>query len=384
MGDIIPRIWVRLYMSLDIREVNSRSDLKKFIDFPLFLYKDDPFYSPQLSFDLKRHFSKKNPFLRQADVKFFLLTKKGRIMGRVASIINHDHLKFHNDKVGFFGFFESVEDQEVASLLLDRVCDELRKHGLDTLRGPMNFSTNEECGFLIEGFDQPPMLMTPYNPPYYNDLMSSYGLEKSKDLYAFIYEVKEEIPEKVLRVALIAEKRGIKVRTLRKDHFISDMKIFQDIYNSAWVKNWGFVPLSDEELLYIAKRLKPIADFDLIYIAQKDDKPVGFLGLIPDFNFVLRRMKGRINILSLFKAVYYKGKIKDLRLLLYGIKEEYRNKGVDAFMFLKGWENIIKRKKYSRIEFSWILEDNIPVIRLCELFGARLYKRYRIYEKRIT
>lgn len=380
---MIPKIWVRSCMSLDIKEVKSRSDLKKFIEFPLSLYKDDPFYSPQLSFDMKRHLSKKNPFLMKADVRFFLAVKKNKILGRIASIINHDHIKFHEDKVGFFGFFESINDPDVSASLLDRVCDELRRYGLEILRGPMNFSTNEECGFLIEGFDQPPMLMTPYNPSYYNDLMNNYGMKKAKDLYAFIYELKEKLPEKVLRVSSIAERRGIKIRTIRKDDFISDMKIFQDIYNSAWAKNWGFVPLSDEELLYSAKRLKPIADFDLIFIAEKDGSPIGFLGLIPDFNIVLRMMKGRLNLLSLFKAIYYKRRIKDLRLLLYGIKEEYRNKGVDALMFLKGWEIITRKKKYNRIEFSWILEDNISVIKLCELFGASLYKKYRIYEKRI-
>lgn len=380
---MIPKIWVRSCMSLDIKEVNSRSDLKKFIEFPLSLYKDDPFYCPQLNFDLKRHLSKKNPFLMKADVRFFLVVKKNKILGRIASIINHDHIKFHKDKVGFFGLFESVNDPDVSALLLDRVSSEIRKYGLQIMRGPMNFSTNEECGFLIEGFDQPPMLMTPYNPSYYIGLMNNYGMKKAKDLYAFIYELKEELPEKVLRVSSIAEKKGIKIRTVKRDDFISDMKIFQDIYNSAWAKNWGFVPLSDEELLYSAKRLKPIADFDLIFIAQKDDTPVGFLGLIPDFNIVLRKMKGRLNLLSLLKAIYYKGRIKDLRLLLYGIKEEYRNKGVDALMFLKGWEIITKRKKYNRIELSWILEDNISVIKLCELFGASLYKKYRIYEKRI-
>lgn len=367
-----------------VKEVSSRLDLNKFIEFPERIYKNDPFYAPQLQIELKNHFSKKNPFLRQADVKFFLAIKDGEIAGRITSIVNYNHIKFHDERAGFFGFFECINDTDTAFALLDRASDELRKHGLEIIRGPMNFSTNEECGFLLDGFDSPPMLMTPYNPPYYNKLMDAYGMIKSKDLYAFIYELKDELPEKVSRIATVAEKKGIRVRTVQKKEFIPDMKIFQEIYNSAWSKNWGFIPLTDDELIYSAKRLKSIADFDLVFIAEKDGIPVGFLGLIPDFNLVLRKIRGRINPLTILKAIYYKHRIKDLRLLLYGIKEEYRNKGVDALMFLKGRDIVLKKKRYKKIEFSWILEDNIPVIRICELFGARLYKTYRIYEKRIT
>jgi hypothetical protein len=365
-----------------IKEISSKSDLKSFIQFPFQLYKNDPFFSPQLQIDLKGHFSDKNPFLKHNKVRFFLAVEDKKILGRIVSIINYDHIKFHNEKVGFFGFFECINDNQVTSALLDRVSKEIKKEGLEKIRGPMNFSTNEECGFLLEGFDYPPMLMTPYNKAYYNDLMKNYGMVKSKDLYAFIYELKDELPEKVWRVASIAKKKGIKVRTVKKESFFLDMHIFQDIYNSAWSKNWGFIPLRDDELIYSAKRLKPIADFDLIFIAEKDGEAIGFLGLIPDFNFVLRKMLGRLNPVTIVKALYFKNKIKDLRLLLYGIKEEYRNKGVDALMFLKGKENIVK-KRYNRIEFSWILEDNKAVIKMCELFGARLYKKYRIYEKKI-
>jgi len=246
----------------------------------------------------------------------------------------------------------------------------------------MNFSTNEECGFLIDGFDSSPMLMMPYNPPYYNDLVAAFGMSKAKDLHAYIYDMQEELPEKVLRVAALAEKKGITVRPIDKKDFMTDMKIFQDVYNSAWGNNWGFIPITDEELYYSAKRLKPFAVSELTLIAEKDGQPIGFLGLIPDYNFVLKKMKGRLNPLTIIKALYYSKKITDLRLLLYGIKPEYRNRGVDALLFKEGHKNIIKGG-YKRIEFSWILEDNIQVIRICEMFGARLYKRYRIYEKAI-
>ena len=369
-------------MEVKIVEAKTKSDINAFIKFPLDIYKDDRLYAPQLIHDMKTHFSQKNPFLKHADVKFFLAFKDGRIAGRIVSIINPEHIKIQNEKAGFFGFFECINDGEVSDALLSRVYDELRSHGMGIMRGPMNFSTNEECGFLIEGFDTSPMLMTPYNPSYYNDLMNAYGMSKSKDLYAFIYHTKERLPEKVLRVAALAERRGISVRHIDKKNFMTDMQAFQRLYNSAWQGNWGFVPLSDEELAYNAGKLKPIAVPELTLIAEKDGEPVGFLGMVPDYNFVLKRMNGRLNPVSILKALYYSRKIPDLRLLLLGIKPEYRNRGVDALLFREGFKGI-KDGNYKRVEFSWILEDNIPVIRISEMVDGRLYKKYRIYEKGI-
>ncbi|MBI3593032.1 MAG: N-acetyltransferase, partial [Nitrospirae bacterium] len=160
---------------MDIVEVKTKDSLNSFIKFPFSLYKNDNLYVPQLTWDMKSHFSDKNPFLRHADVKFFLAVKDGNIAGRIASIINPQHIRLHNEKAGFFGFFECINDKEVSGALLNKVRDELKGRGMDIMRGPMNFSTNEECGFLIEGFDSSPMLMMPYNPPYYNDLMDAYG-----------------------------------------------------------------------------------------------------------------------------------------------------------------------------------------------------------------
>lgn len=367
---------------MEIIEVRTKSEFNSFIKFPLELYKNDSLYVPQLTADMKTHFSQENPFLKHADVKFFLALKDGNVVGRIVSIINPDHIKVQKEKAGFFGFFDCNNDKEISVALLSRVQNELESHGMEIMRGPMNFSTNEECGFLIDGFDSSPMLMMPYNPPYYNDLVAAFGMSKAKDLHAYIYDMQEELPEKVLRVAALAEKKGITVRPIDKKDFMTDMKIFQDVYNSAWGNNWGFIPITDEELYYSAKRLKPFAVSELTLIAEKDGEPIGFLGLIPDYNFVLKKMKGRLNPLTIIKALYYSKKITDLRLLLYGIKPEYRNRGVDALLFKEGHKNIIKGG-YKRIEFSWILEDNIQVIRICEMFGARLYKRYRIYEKAI-
>jgi hypothetical protein len=368
----------------EIIEVKTPRDLDDFIKLPLSLYSQDTLFVPPLIMDVRERFSKKNPFFLHAKVKYFLAKQKGKISGRVVSIVNHRHNEFHHDRVGFFGFFESVKDYSVSSSLLDAVSQELIKEGMDTIRGPMNFSTNEEGGFLIEGFGLLPLLMTPYNPPYYGEFIERYGMEKAKDLFAYICDIPEELPVKILRVAEIAEKKGIRVRPINKERFDSDMKIFRDVYNSAWAKNWGFIPLTEEETNYIAKKLKSIALPELTLIAEKDKEPVGFMGMLPDFNFVLKKMKGKLNPMTIIKAAYYSKKITDLRMLLLGIKAEYRHKGVDALMFREGFLNIKERhRRFKRVEFSWILEDNIPVQRLVEMIGARLYKKYRIYEKRL-
>jgi len=365
----------------EIIEVKTKKDLDDFINVPFSLYSHDPLFVPPLMSDMKEKFSDKNPFFLHATARYFL-AKKGKPSGRIISIIDQHHRELHKEKVGFFGFFESINDYSLASSLLDKASEIIKNEGMDSIRGPMNFSTNEECGFLLEGFNEPPLLMTPYNPPYYNDLMERYGMEKAKDLYAYIVDVPEELPEKVLRVAAIAEKRGISVRPVNIKKFESEMRIFRDVYNSAWKDNWGFIPITEEETANMANKLKQIVVPELTLIAEKDGEPVGFMGMLPDFNFVLKHMKGKLNLISIVKALYYSRKVKDLRMMLLGINAEYRNKGVDALLFREGFKGV-KKGGYKRVEFSWILEDNIPVQRLIEMIGGRLYKKYRIYEKRL-
>lgn len=367
---------------IEVIEVQSPKDLNDFITLPFTLYSKDSFYVPPLVKEIQKQFSDKNPFFLHATSRYFLAKRDGKLQGRIVSIINQRHIEFYNEKAGFFGFFESSNNLDIASALLDKVSEELKKNRMDIIRGPMNFSTNEECGFLLEGFDYPPMLITPYNPPYYNELMEKYGMKKSKDLYAYILDIPKELPKKIIRVADIAAKNGILVRPIDKKRFISEMHIFKDVYNSAWEKNWGFIPLTDEEISYLGNNLKPVVVPELTLIAEKDNEPVGFMGLLPDFNFVLKYMRGKMNPISIIKAFYYSKKIKDLRLLLFGIKAEYRNRGVDALLFREGFKGV-KKGGYKRVEFSWILEDNIPTQRLVEMIGGRLYKKYRIYEKRL-
>jgi GNAT superfamily N-acetyltransferase len=363
-----------------IEVVEVGKSLDGFIRVPLELYEKDPFFVPQLTGEMKVHFSPKNPFFNFSEVQFFIVLKDGRRAGRIASFVNSRHNDFHKELTGFFGFFESIPDQQVADALFERAALFLREKGMERMRGPFNFSMNEECGFLFDGFHEPPVIMMPYNPPFYNDLSERYGLGKVKDLYAYIHEMQEELPAKVIRVADIAEKRGITARNINMQRFIEDMHIFKEVYHSAWEENWGFVPMTDEELEYSAKRLKQIVIPELTVIAEKDGVPVGFFGIVPDFNVVLKKMNGRLNPLTILKALYFSRKIHDSRALLLGIRKDYRNKGVEALMFRKAF-GPLKKGRYRRVEFSWILEDNVAVQRTIETFGGKLYKRYRIYEK---
>ncbi|KAF0183968.1 MAG: hypothetical protein FD164_565 [Nitrospirae bacterium] len=370
-------------MTLFIREARTEREIREFIEYPLFLYRDDPLYSPQLTRDLVPHFTDKNPFFRHAEARYFLAYRDGKIVGRIASIINHLHNQYHSDHTGFFGFYESINDQAVADALLCAVEADLRMRGMQIIRGPVSFSTNEECGLLVEGFEYPSMLMTPYNKRYYDSLMKNAGYTKTKDLYAFLHDVKDALPEKVLRVAAIAEKRGIIAKQLDKKHFLDAMRSFRIVYNAAWAGNWCFVPITEEELEYDAARLKPLIRPDVMAIAFHNGEAVGFCGMVPDFNIVLRRMHGKTNPWTLLKALFTLPTVKDLRLLLLGIRPEYRNKGVDGILFREAFKGV-KGGGYKRVEFSWILEDNIATIRLAEMAGSRRWKIFRIYEKPIA
>ncbi|MCX8030928.1 MAG: GNAT family N-acetyltransferase [Thermodesulfovibrionales bacterium] len=370
--------------NIEIIEAKTKKDLRTFIEVPFHIYSANKFFSPQLIKEQLIHFSHSNPFFKHAEVSFFVAYKDYKLVGRVASIINYRHIEYHKEDIGFFGFFESINDYEVSSKLLDTVCDIFRRRNLKAIRGPMNFSTNEECGFLCEGYNIPSMIMTPYNPPYYNDLMESYGMKRVKDLYAFILKIPDEIPEKIYRIAALAEKKGIKTRTIKtkNDQFREDMLFFKDVYNSAWQDNWGFIPITEDELFYSAKRLKKIIVPELTILAFDGEKPVGFFGAVPDYNFVLRKIRGKLNLFNIFKAIYYSRKIKSLRLLLFGVKKQYRNRGIDALLLREAFRSL-KKTNYEEIEFSWILEDNIATIRIVEIVDAKLYKKFRIYEKNL-
>ena len=374
-------------MAIEVIPVRSNRDLRQFIKFPWSVYSRDPHWVPPLIGDVKETLNpRRNPFFDHGEAELFLAKENRRVVGRIAAIINYNHNEYHNERTGFFGFFEVVPQYEIAETLLARACDWLRERQMEVARGPASFSTNDEHALLIEGFDQPPVVMMPYNPKYYRDFLERFGFGKAKDLLGYVIKIAEdELPEEFARLLgrleSIQARRG-NVTTLRKANvraFDEEIEIIGEIYNSAWEKNWGFVPMTDRELQHMATRLKRFLDPDLVFIAEIGGKPVGFALAIPDVNQALKRLNGRLFPFGIFKFLWASRRIDTFRFIAQGIKEPYRNRGINALyyseMFKAGRE-----KGYKKADFSWILEDNWVVTSIVARTGAELRKKYRIYD----
>jgi len=363
-----------------VEPVKDRWGLREFLLFPWKVYQGDPYWVPPLLLDLRQRLSPKNPFFERAKIELFVARRNGEVVGRIAAIRNDVHVEVQNERAGFFGLFESIDDPEVGSSLIGAASSWLKSQGMVLIRGPMNFSTNDEIGLLIEDFHERPRLMMPYNPPYYGKLLERCGMRKAKDLFAYDIEVPEgDLPERVLKGAEAARRAGITVRPVNLKRFTEEVFIIREIYNIAWRHNWGFIPFSENEILFMAKSLKPLVVPELALIAEDRGKPVGFILFLPDYNYVLAHLNGRLFPLGLLKFFYYKRKIEELRLIAFGILPGYRRKGIDALFYVESFK--YARGRYKKVEGSWILEDNLPSRRAAERWGARPTKRYRIYEK---
>ncbi len=371
---------------VNIEEVNGASGMNEFVRFPWKVYQGNPHWVPPLRSDVEFLLSeKKNPFFHHAEAACFLARKNGETVGRIAAIIDRNHIKFHNEQAGFFGFFECLPDCDVARKILDTAAKWLKERDIEIMRGPMNPSTNDECGFLLEGFDSPPMIMMTYTPAYYLDYMERCGLTKAKDLYAYIAVLSDvaagERLEK-LAAAVKARVPGLTVRPANMRQFPHEVEAVQEIYNSAWSHNWGFVPKTDAETENLAKRLKPLIVPELMIMAEVNGKPAAFFVAVPDYNQVLGRINGVLGPLGIAKFLWYSRKISAIRVMAMGVSEEFRKRGIEGLLYLESFKAAVK-KGYERAEMSWILEDNVLMQRGCELMGGKLYKKYRLYEKKI-
>ena len=372
---------------MEIELVSDKRDMDRFIRFPWKVYAGNPHWVPPLVNEMKFILGEKNPFFRHAEAAYFLASKNGVTIGRIAAIIDRNHINYHNEQDGFFGFFECLPGQnEAARSLMNAASAWLNERDIERMRGPMNPSANDECGFLLEGFDSPPMIMMPYTPPYYLEYMEQCGLSKSRDLFAYIVIVDEVAAgERLERLAAGVKKRipGLTVRPAKMKEFDRELDMVKDIYNSAWSKNWGFVPMTDEEISSMAKRMKPLLEPQLLIMAEVNGSPAAFFMVVPDYNQVLHKLNGKLGLLGLIKFLWYSRKITDIRGITLGVKEEYRKKGIEGLLYLESFK-AARRKGFVRAEMSWILEDNVPVQRGCDLMGGKLYKKYRIYEKEIA
>jgi len=368
-----------------IKKVASKKDLKNFILFPWKVYKDDQNWVPPLVMDFKEKLDKKkNPFFKHADMELFLAYKNNEVHGRIAAIINRRHNQFHQEKVVFFGLYESFNDLEVAHALLDQVAEFGKERGMEIIRGPMNLSINDECAFLLEGFDSPPVIMMPYNPPYYLELMEKCGLYKAIDLYAFYMTKDHKTADKVQEIVeKIKKNTTVTLRIVNLKNLREEVKKIKYIYNNAWEKNWGAVPWTDEEMAHIADRLKTLADPNLVILAEDKGKPIGFAFGLPDYNELIKKMNGRLTPLGIIKFFLHKKKIKGMRAIVFGVLKEYRHIGISYLLYSELEKNAQKRG-YEWCETSWQLEDNDAINNFTISIGGRVYKKYRIYEKKLN
>ncbi len=376
-------------MALKIKRMESKRDKKTFIRFPWTVYKNDPRWIPPLMMDMSEQLNPaKNPFFEHGEVALFVAERQGEPVGRVSAQVNRLHNEYHKDKTGFFGFFESINDQGVAKALMEAAEGWLKDKGCDKVIGPESFSTNDGyCGTLVKGFDKPQMLFCSYNPPYYDELMKSAGYEKEKDLFGWVYEV-GDVPDAPRQIADAVEQHpGLTIRTADPKNLERDVGIIRDVFNAAWNKNWGFVPWTDLEVKHSAEMIKLILVPELTAIAEVEGEPAGIMLAFPNITEVLKDLDGRLFPLGLPKLIYRLKmgghKFRSARLTHLGILPKYRGSalgGLSVLLYVKAHMAGIKLG-LTHGELGWTLEDNEKINMGIQFMGGRNEKVYRIYGK---
>lgn len=366
----------------------SSRETMRFLKVSYGIYEADPHWVAPLLMDLKKVFTDANPLFKHAEMQLWLARRGGRDVGRIAGIIDRTHNAAAKEPAAFFGFFESINDPETSRRLFKEVTDWAQERGMKRIIGPMNPTLNDECGLLVEGFDSAPVFMMTYNPAYYVGLVEAEGYSKAKDLLAFHMDLAKIPMDRLGRIATKIRQRNptLTFRPVRKKTLQQDIAKVKEVYNQAWQDNWGFVPMTDAEIDFMAERLKPLLLEGLIWLAESGPEPVGFLLALPDYNIALQPLQGRLLTPKVFGFIPYLLGWKcppRTRVLILGVKEKYRGKGLESAMLIEGLRVGIDHG-VRESEASWILEDNEAMCRILESIGGRVYKRYRIYEKTIA
>jgi GNAT superfamily N-acetyltransferase len=373
---------------VEIRPVAGRRELRTFIKLPWRLYRNEPNWVPPLLMDLRKRLDRsRNPFFEHAEAEFFLAWRDGRAVGRITAQVDRNFNQFQRNEWGLFGFFECEDDPEAAKALLDAAAEWLRERGRDRMVGPMDFTTNDECGVLIEGHERTPIILTPWSHRYYPKLLEDAGLTKAMDTLMwelYVHGQREKVHPAIWEMAdKLEEEHGIVVRHMNKRDLQAEVERFLEVYNAAWERNWGFVPLTDEEVRHYAKDLKPVLDENWAMIAEKHDGEVVGAGLtLPDFNQVLAHLDGRLLPFGWAKALYWRRKIDRVRVFALGVKPDYRHTGVAARLYQMHFDSA-DRTPQKGGEMGWILETNKAMNRAMEGMGGKITRRYRIYEREL-
>lgn len=366
--------------NLQITPVEGERAGREFLSFPYRLYRGHPYWVPPLRSRQKELLDQaKHPFYRHATIARFLATRSGRTIGRIAAIVDPRYNEFQNEAAGFFGFFDLIDDPAVASGLLETARDWLHQHGGTVMRGPVNPSTNYECGLLVDGFDSCPRVMMTYNYPYYGPLVEQAGLRKAKDLLAYDVLTENARNGRVESLLERGTRDGMRFRPLKVSEFEQEVERAWDLYNSAWANNWGFVPMTREEFVCHAHELRSILVPELALFAEVGNRLAGFALAVPDINEALQHTTGRLFPFGFLKLLWYQRRIRNVRVILLGVRAEYRTTPAAAGMYALLIREAI-RLNYLAAECSWILEDNILMRRAIESLGGKVTKTYRIYE----
>jgi len=368
---------------VEIIAVEGGSEFRDFIDLPWKIYAKYPNWVPPLKKEVRRMLDpRQHPFWEFSDRILFLARRGAETVGRIVGIVDRHYNECHGENMGIWGFFECTDDPEAAAALFSSVETWVHQKGMTFVRGPLSPSMNYEAGLLIEGFDYPPAVGMTYNPPYYLRLIESGGYAKEKDLLAFLIEGEYRLPDWMERLAeRIAQKKGVRIRHVDPKDRDAEFDLIREIYNDSWSGNWGFVPLTNNEMRDIQKSVKPFADPDFVFFINYENEPAAVCVIFPDINPLLKRLNGRIGLRGLLKALIYRREIKGLRLLMFGIKEKYRQLGLPMLAFHHIYEIVRGKKKYQHLEMGWTLEENESINALTGEAGARIHKKYRIFRK---
>lgn len=361
----------------------SKQERKQFINFPYQHYSDDEHWIAPLKIEQKKLIDEeKNPFYENGEIALFLAEQDGEICGRIAAIIDHRYNDHHNSKTGFFGFFECIDDQSVADLLFKVAEDWLRERGHNDILGPANPSMMDEIGVLVDGFEYNPSIMMPYHKPYYNKLIKNAGLNKEIDLYAFRVTQGNVNLERMYRAEEIVRRRlpKLNIREINLKDLDREVEIVRYIFNEAWSGNWGFIPLTKKELEDLAKDLKLILDPKVAHIIEDDGEPIAFSIALPDLNQALKHLDGTLFPTGIFKLLWHRRNINQVRTALMGVLPKYQGKGIDALLHK---EAIVNGREvgYNSSELSWVLESNKAMIQVAGKLGAHIEKTYRMYSR---
>jgi GNAT superfamily N-acetyltransferase len=373
--------------SVTIRPVRTRRERKRFVKVPFRLHRDQSQWVAPLIFERMEFLNReKNPWFEHGEAELFLAERDGEPVGRISAQVDREWDKAQGGNDGMFGFLETIDDREVAAALLDAAEEWLAERGRQRLLGPMDFTTNDEVGILIEGFERRPMILQNWHPPYYKELLESLDYGKAIDLLMWYLELGElkEGDQFTPEIHTAAEKalrdEGVTIRNVDKGNLAAEMRRFSEVYNEAWADNWGFVPATDAEVEFHAKLLKQVLDEDWAFIAEKDGETIGVALTLPDINQVLAELGGRLLPLGWLRFLRGKPKIDRVRVFALGVKDDYRHSGVAAGLYLKHLE-AASPEGVPAGETGWILETNGPMNRAMEGMGGEVVKRYRIYEK---